>query len=116
MANLFNKAKKTAVTTTTKAKEKKVSILVEDPEFFTKVQKLGNIELEEIEIPGYKKMSSWEIIMNIIYDDTLKDDILDSLCHIVLEMLDQHSIFLQTGVKPITIDWIRRLDLNIFNN
>lgn len=61
-------------------------------------------------------IDSDKIIMNIIYDDSLKDDILDSLCHIVLEKLDQHSIFLQTGVKPITIDWIRRLDLNIFNN
>lgn len=61
-------------------------------------------------------IDSDKIIMNIIYDDSLKDDILDRLCHIVLEKLDQHSIFLQTGVKPITIDWIRRLDLNIFNN
>lgn len=61
-------------------------------------------------------IDSDKIIMNIVYDDSLKDDILDTLCHIVLEKLDQHSIFLQTGVKPITIDWIRRLDFNIFNN
>jgi hypothetical protein len=60
-------------------------------------------------------IDSSKIITNIEYDDSLKDDILDNLCHIVLEKLDQHTIFLQTGVKPIPIDWIRRLDLNIFS-
>jgi hypothetical protein len=61
-------------------------------------------------------IDSSKIITNIEYDVSFNDDILDGLCHILLEKLDQHSIFLQTGVKPITIDWIRRLDLNIFSN
>lgn len=40
MANLFKKAKQTAKTATPKAKESKASILVNDPEFFEKVQML----------------------------------------------------------------------------
>ena len=40
MANLFNKAKTTAKTTTPKAKDKKASIIVNDPDFFNKVQML----------------------------------------------------------------------------
>jgi hypothetical protein len=54
------------------------------------------------------------ILKNIEYDDCLKDDILDSLCHIVLDKLDQHSIYVQTGVKPLMTNWIEKLDLNIF--
>ena len=38
MANLFAKAKKAAPAKTTKAKDEKVRLVVEDPTFFTKVQ------------------------------------------------------------------------------
>lgn len=54
------------------------------------------------------------ILMNIEYNDSLKDDILDSLCHLLLDKLDQQSIYIQTGVKPLMTDWIEKLDFNIF--
>jgi hypothetical protein len=41
--SLFSKAKKTATTTTTKSTDKKASILVNDPSFFTKVQMLETL-------------------------------------------------------------------------
>jgi hypothetical protein len=44
MANLFKKAKSTATTTTSKATDKKASILVNDPSFFTKVQMLETLQ------------------------------------------------------------------------
>jgi hypothetical protein len=44
MANLFKKARITATTTTTKATDKKASILVNDPSFFTKVQMLETLQ------------------------------------------------------------------------
>ena len=40
MGNLFNKAKSTAVTKTTKAKDEKVRLTVKDTEFFSKVEML----------------------------------------------------------------------------
>jgi hypothetical protein len=40
MANLFTKAKKSAPAKTTKAKDEKVRLVVEDPTFFSKVEKL----------------------------------------------------------------------------
>ena len=40
MANLFAKAKKSAPAKTTKAKDEKVRLVVEDPTFFSKVEKL----------------------------------------------------------------------------
>ena len=40
MANLFAKAKKTAPAKTTKAKDQKVRITIEDASFFDKVAKL----------------------------------------------------------------------------
>jgi len=40
MANLFAQAKKSAPSKTTKAKDEKVSLVVEDPTFFSKVEKL----------------------------------------------------------------------------
>ena len=43
MANLFTKAKKAAPAKTTKAKDEKVRLVVEDPTFFTKVQKLEEL-------------------------------------------------------------------------
>lgn len=43
MSNLFAKAKKTAPAKTTKAKEQKVRIPVEDPDFFEKVSKLEEL-------------------------------------------------------------------------
>ena len=43
MANLFAKAKKAAPAKTTKAKDEKVRLVVEDPTFFTKVQKLEEL-------------------------------------------------------------------------
>jgi hypothetical protein len=43
MANLFAKAKKSAPVKTTKAKDEKVRLVVEDPTFFTKVQKLEEL-------------------------------------------------------------------------
>jgi hypothetical protein len=43
MASLFEKAKKSAPAKTTKAKDEKVRLVVEDPTFFTKVQKLEEL-------------------------------------------------------------------------
>jgi hypothetical protein len=43
MASLFEKAKKAAPAKTTKAKDEKVRLVVEDPTFFTKVQKLEEL-------------------------------------------------------------------------
>ena len=43
MGNLFAKAKKSAPAKTTKAKDEKVRLVVEDPTFFTKVQKLEEL-------------------------------------------------------------------------
>ena len=43
MGNLFTKAKKAAPAKTTKAKDEKVRLVVEDPTFFTKVQKLEEL-------------------------------------------------------------------------
>ena len=43
MANLFTKAKKAAPAKTTKAKDEKVRLAVEDPTFFEKVQKLEEL-------------------------------------------------------------------------
>ena len=42
-SNLFAKAKKAAPAKTTKAKDEKVRLVVEDPTFFTKVQKLEEL-------------------------------------------------------------------------
>ena len=44
MANLFAKAKKTAPAKTSKAKEQKVRLTVEDANFFTNVQKLEELQ------------------------------------------------------------------------
>ena len=43
MANLFAKAKKVAPAKTTKSKDEKVRLVVEDPTFFSKVQKLEEL-------------------------------------------------------------------------
>jgi hypothetical protein len=43
MANLFAKAKKSAPAKTTKAKDEKVRLTVEDPTFFSKVEKLEQL-------------------------------------------------------------------------
>jgi hypothetical protein len=43
MGNLFTKAKKSTPAKTTKAKDEKVRLVVEDPTFFTKVQKLEEL-------------------------------------------------------------------------
>jgi hypothetical protein len=83
MANLFNKAKKTAVTTTTKAKEKKVSILVEDPEFFTKVQKLEALQ-ERMKLDKAKA-------------DNLSDEIKD------ISKEEWTKLYQKTGVNPGSI-------------
>jgi len=52
-----------------------------------------------------------KIIMEL---DLIPDAAKEGLCNILLEKIDHHIIFLQTGVKPITIDWIRELDLFLF--
>lgn len=44
MANLFSKAKKSAPAKKTTAKDKKVRIVVEDPDFFEKVEKLEELQ------------------------------------------------------------------------
>lgn len=46
MANLFKKAKETAPAKTSKAKEQKVRLTVEDPTFFAKVEKLEALQDE----------------------------------------------------------------------
>lgn len=40
-------------------------------------------------------------------------DITDKICRLMLEKLDQHSIFQETNILPIGINWIQRLDLII---
>ena len=40
---------------------------------------------------------------------------LDALCNIVLDKIDQHIIFQQTGVKPIPTDRMKELDLYLFS-
>ena len=44
MANLFNKAKKTATPKTTKAKDEKVRVKVKDGEFFDKIKTLEELQ------------------------------------------------------------------------
>jgi hypothetical protein len=44
MANLFSKAKKVAPAKTTKGKDEKVRIRIEDPSFFTKVEKAEKLQ------------------------------------------------------------------------
>ncbi len=44
MSNLFNKAKKAAPAKTTKGKDEKVRLTVEDPNFFSKVEKLEALQ------------------------------------------------------------------------
>jgi hypothetical protein len=44
MASLFDKAKKSTPAKTTKAKDKKVRLVVEDPTFFEKVEKLEELQ------------------------------------------------------------------------
>lgn len=44
MANLFSKAKSTATTKTTKAKDDKVRVTINDPDFFDKVQMLETLQ------------------------------------------------------------------------
>ena len=50
----------------------------------------------------------------VIPDLQKKDEEIDGLCNILLEKIDHHTIFLQTGIKPIAIDWIKELDLYLF--
>lgn len=40
--------------------------------------------------------------------------IIDRLCNLILDKIDQHIIFQQTGVKPISRDWIKDLDIYLF--
>lgn len=54
------------------------------------------------------------IITEIIPSDKSNESNLDDLCNIVLEKIDQHIIYQQTGVKPIPKKWIRELDLYLF--
>jgi hypothetical protein len=54
------------------------------------------------------------IITEIVPSDKTGIISLDDLCNILLEKIDQHIIFHQTGVKPIAKNWIRELDLYLF--
>jgi len=38
----------------------------------------------------------------------------NGLCNILIDKLDHHIIFQQTGIKPISTDWLRELDLFLF--
>lgn len=61
--SLFAKAKKTAVTTTKAAKDKKVRLQVTDPDFFSKVEKLEQIN---------DRMKSDKAVVDMLSDE-LKD-------------------------------------------
>lgn len=37
----------------------------------------------------------------------------DKICRLVLEKLDMHAIYIQTGVLPLTVNWVHKLDLII---
>ena len=50
----------------------------------------------------------------ILYDLKEPGPCIDGLCNILLEKIDQHIIFAQTGIKPLTIDWLKELDLFLF--
>jgi len=63
MANLFSKAKKTAATPTKAAKDKKVRLQVTDPTFFSKVEKLEQIN---------DRMKSDKAVADMLSDE-LKD-------------------------------------------
>jgi len=39
--------------------------------------------------------------------------ITDKICRLMIDKLEQHSIFQQTNILPIGINWIQRLDLII---
>jgi hypothetical protein len=54
------------------------------------------------------------IITEIVPSDKSAETNLDEICNIVLEKIDQHIIYHQTGVKPIAKNWVRELDLYLF--
>jgi hypothetical protein len=54
------------------------------------------------------------IITEIVPSDKSEESNLDEICNIVLEKIDQHIIYHQTGVKPIAKNWVRELDLYLF--
>jgi hypothetical protein len=51
--------------------------------------------------------------INATVDPIQPCDITDKICRLMLEKLEHHSIFQQTNVLPIGINWIQRLDLII---
>ena len=50
MANLFAKAKKSAPAKTTKAKDEKVRIKIDDSGFFDKIEKLEQLRIQQHDI------------------------------------------------------------------
>jgi len=54
------------------------------------------------------------IVTEIVPSDKSDNSNLDEICNIVLEKIDQHIIYHQTGVKPIAKKWLRELDLYLF--
>jgi hypothetical protein len=83
MANLFNKAKSTAKTTTPKAKDSKASCIVNDPDFFNKVKML-------------------EILQENMKRDKAKADMLaDEIKEVSKD--EWTSLYTKTGVNPGSI-------------
>jgi hypothetical protein len=54
------------------------------------------------------------IITEIVPSDKSEGTNLDYICNIILEKIDLHIIYQQTGVKPIAKNWLRELDLYLF--
>ena len=57
-------------------------------------------------------IDSEKILLKLI--PTSDNNEIDGLCNILLEKIDQHIIFAQTGIKPIEMNWIKTLDLYLF--
>jgi len=56
--------------------------------------------------------SETSILMEILPKENTD---IEGLCSLILEKIDQHIIYHQTGVKPISTDWIRGLSLYLFS-
>jgi hypothetical protein len=90
------------------------------PVFFSDKDRLDKLNLyceNGVQIVEFLKtpIDSVENIMTeIVPSDKSEGSNLDEICNIVLEKIDQHIIYHQTGVKPIAKNWVRELDLYLF--
>lgn len=93
MANLFNKAKKSATPKTTKAKDEKLRVKVKDPDFFEKIQTLETLQ------------------ENMKRDKAMSDIILDEVKEV--GKLEWAKVYDKTGKNPGSIMLEARKGLDI---